>query len=160
MIDKQQVKLQVWDTAGQERFRTITQSYYKSANGIILAYDCTNQKSFDNVQTWLSQIENNANPGVLVMLIATKSDMVDQMQVAPEQGRTFAEEHKLCFFETSSKTGVNVEESFLTMAKAVKDQLNGVDPKSSSSSDPRKEVVKGGANNGLTVPENKSLSRK
>lgn len=30
------LQLQIWDTAGQERFRTITQSYYRSANGVIV----------------------------------------------------------------------------------------------------------------------------
>lgn len=30
------IQIQLWDTAGQERFRTITQSYYRSANGVII----------------------------------------------------------------------------------------------------------------------------
>jgi len=36
LIDGKRIKLQIWDTAGQERFRTITQSYYRSANGVLL----------------------------------------------------------------------------------------------------------------------------
>jgi GTPase SAR1 family protein len=32
------VKLQIWDTAGQERFKTVTQTYYRGAMGIILTY--------------------------------------------------------------------------------------------------------------------------
>ena len=47
-IDQQSIKIQLWDTAGQERFRTITQSYYKGAMGVILAYDVTDQESFTN----------------------------------------------------------------------------------------------------------------
>ena len=42
-IDGKNVKVQIWDTAGQERFRTITQTYYRGAQGVILAYDCTNR---------------------------------------------------------------------------------------------------------------------
>jgi len=49
-IDGKAVKLQIWDTAGQERFRTITQSYYKGASGILLAYDSTNSTSFNNMK--------------------------------------------------------------------------------------------------------------
>jgi GTPase SAR1 family protein len=30
-----------WDTAGQERFRTITNTYYRSGDGIIMVYDVT-----------------------------------------------------------------------------------------------------------------------
>ncbi len=52
-IDGKNVKLQIWDTAGQERFRTITQTYYKGAMGIILAYDCTAEDSFNNVRNWI-----------------------------------------------------------------------------------------------------------
>ena len=48
-IDGKRVKLQIWDTAGQERFHTITTSYYRGANGIMMVYDITNPKSFDNI---------------------------------------------------------------------------------------------------------------
>ena len=74
----------MWDTAGQERFRTITQSYYKNANGIILAYDSTNLKTFNNVESWLNQIEQYANPNVLKMLVSTKADLKDKNQISPE----------------------------------------------------------------------------
>ena len=52
-IMNKNVKLQVWDTAGQERFRTITQTYYKGAMGILLVYDCTEEVTFNNIQNWL-----------------------------------------------------------------------------------------------------------
>ena len=54
------VKLQVWDTAGQERFRTITQTYYKGAMGILLVYDCAEVATFNNIENWLKQIEAHA----------------------------------------------------------------------------------------------------
>ncbi len=54
MLNNKTVKLQVWDTAGQERFRTITQTYYKGAMGIILVYDCTEETTFNNISNWLN----------------------------------------------------------------------------------------------------------
>ena len=45
------------DTAGQERFNTITHSYYRGANGVLLVYDVTDSKSFDNLSKWLRNIE-------------------------------------------------------------------------------------------------------
>ena len=53
-LNGKNVKVQIWDTAGQERFRTITQTYYRGAQGVILAYDSTSQESFDNVRNWIS----------------------------------------------------------------------------------------------------------
>lgn len=51
-LDGKKIKLQIWDTAGQERFRTITTAYYRGAMGIMLVYDITNEKSFDNIKNW------------------------------------------------------------------------------------------------------------
>ena len=53
VLGNKSVKLQVWDTAGQERFRTITQTYYKGAMGILLVYDCTEEATFNNIENWL-----------------------------------------------------------------------------------------------------------
>jgi small GTP-binding protein len=55
------LNLQIWDTAGQERFHTITTSYYRGAMGIMLVYDITNAKSFDNIAKWLRNIQEHAN---------------------------------------------------------------------------------------------------
>lgn len=58
------VKLQIWDTAGQERFRSITQSYYRSAHSLILVYDISSQPSFDSLPQWCRDIEHFAgSPG-------------------------------------------------------------------------------------------------
>jgi GTPase SAR1 family protein len=45
------------DTAGQERFHTITTSYYRGAMGIMLVYDITNHKTFENISKWLRNID-------------------------------------------------------------------------------------------------------
>ena len=56
-LDNKSIKLQIWDTAGQERFRTITTSYYKGAQAIVIVYDVTDKDSFDHVKTWMLDIE-------------------------------------------------------------------------------------------------------
>ncbi|NXX14113.1 RAB19 protein, partial [Podargus strigoides] len=68
-IDGKKVKIQVWDTAGQERFRTITQSYYRSAHGAILAYDLTRRSTFESIPHWIHEIEKYGAANLVMMLI-------------------------------------------------------------------------------------------
>ena len=84
-IGEKVVKMQVWDTAGQERFRTITQTYYKGAMGILLVYDSTEETTFNNIENWLRQIEEHAVPSVKKVLIANKVDCPD-IKVDPARG--------------------------------------------------------------------------
>eukprot|EP01052_Picozoa_sp_SAG31_P064282 SAG31_NODE_23151_length_510_cov_0.768856_1_plen_114_part_10 len=78
-----------WDTAGQERFRTITSSYYRGANGIIVIYDITDKDSFENVKHWLGEIERYANDGVVKMLIGNKSDLTEKRMVDAETAKVW-----------------------------------------------------------------------
>lgn len=119
-VDRKQVKLQIWDTAGQERYKTITQTYYKGAMGIIIAYDCTDEDSFNNVMMWLEQVRNHADEDVKKVLIANKCDRPDR-KVSTEQGQALAQQLGLHFLETSSKSNINVQETFQYIAKTVKD---------------------------------------
>eukprot|EP01099_Mayorella_cantabrigiensis_P000865 TRINITY_DN1367_c0_g1_i3.p1 TRINITY_DN1367_c0_g1~~TRINITY_DN1367_c0_g1_i3.p1 ORF type:complete len:210 (-),score=45.88 TRINITY_DN1367_c0_g1_i3:386-958(-) len=77
-LDGKRIKLQIWDTAGQERFRTITTAYYRGAMGILLVYDVTDEKSFQNIRNWIRNIEQHATESVNKMLIGNKCDMIDK----------------------------------------------------------------------------------
>lgn len=61
--------MQVWDTAGQERFRTITQSYYRSAHGAMVAYDITRRATFESVSHWIREVEHYGAASVVLILI-------------------------------------------------------------------------------------------
>lgn len=68
------LQLQIWDTAGQERFRSITQSYYRSAHALILVYDISCQPTFDCLPDWLREIEEYASTKVLRILVGESED--------------------------------------------------------------------------------------
>jgi len=106
--------LQLWDTAGQERFRTITSSYYRGAQGVIIVFDLTNRKSFDNVRTWIKDVHKFAEEGVYI-LIGNKLDL--ERVVTVEEAEELAETYLLNYYETSCKTGEGIEETFQTIAK-------------------------------------------
>uniref|UniRef100_A0A3Q2UQP4 Ras-related protein SEC4 n=1 Tax=Fundulus heteroclitus TaxID=8078 RepID=A0A3Q2UQP4_FUNHE len=123
-LDGKKIKLQIWDTAGQERFRTITTAYYRGAMGIMLVYDITNEKSFDNIRNWIRNIEEHASADVERMILGNKCDMNDKRQVSKERGEKLAIDYGIKFLETSAKSSLNVEEGFLTLARDIMSRLN------------------------------------
>ncbi|KAM3573789.1 hypothetical protein VYU27_004210 [Nannochloropsis oceanica] len=122
-LDGKRIKLQIWDTAGQERFRTITTSYFRGAQGILLVYDVTDRRSFESIRNWVGQIQQHADVHVNKILIGNKCDMTPQRVVTTEEGQSLANDFGIQFFETSAKNDVNVEKSFVTIAREVKNRM-------------------------------------
>ena len=108
----------MWDTAGQERFQTITASYYKGALGVFLVYDSTQRSTFRAVENWLLKIEKHADENILKVLVANKSDVLEQ-EVPTLEGPELAEKHGMTFFATSARTGSNVVEMFSETASLI-----------------------------------------
>ena len=69
--------VKMWDTAGQERFRTITYSFYKNANGVILCFDLTKSETFNNIKYWLDGIYQHTDPNIIKVLVGNKCDLPD-----------------------------------------------------------------------------------
>jgi len=127
-IDGKTVKLQIWDTAGQERFRTITSSYYRGAQGIILVYDCTDRESFNNVKQWMGEIDRYACENVNKLLVGNKCDLVAEKTVDVNTAKEFADSYDIPFIETSAKTAHNVEKCFVQMASSIKGRMSSGAP--------------------------------
>lgn len=122
-LDGKRAKFQVWDTAGQERFKTITTAYYRSAMGFLLVYDVCDEKSFEDIREWYSNIKEHARDNVEVILVGNKKDMAAERRVSPEQGRALAQELGLPFIEVSAKTAEGVDDAFLTLARNIRDNM-------------------------------------
>lgn len=121
-IDGKKIKMQIWDTAGQERFKTITQTYYKGAMGIILTYACNDRDSFNSIENWIKQIKQHANENVCKILVGNKSDLPDRT-ISYEEGKQLADSYDMKFFETSAKDSLNVNEAFNSIAKEIKESV-------------------------------------
>lgn len=122
-LDGKRIKLQIWDTAGQERFRTITTAYYRGAMGILLVYDVTDENSFQNITTWIKNIEQHASETVCKILLGNKCDMTERRVVDTARGQKLADDYGMKFLETSAKNNINVEEAFFTIARDIKNTI-------------------------------------
>ncbi|PAV72169.1 hypothetical protein WR25_00019 [Diploscapter pachys] len=129
-VDDDKIKLQIWDTAGQERFRSITQSYYRSAHAIVLVYDVSSQPSFDCLPEWLAEIESYANRRVLKILVGNKVDKGDDREVPERVGRDFSEVNNFDYFlETSALNSTNVDQLFESVATRLTKDMKASDQK-------------------------------
>ena len=116
-INGKKVKYLIWDTAGEDRMKTMTYSYYRGCHVILIVYDVTNQKSFENVTTWVECVDKFAKSNVLRILVGNKTDLEDQRVISKEDGKKLADENGLKFYEISAKAVTGLCEMFEDIAK-------------------------------------------
>ncbi|XP_042296402.1 ras-related protein Rab-42 [Sceloporus undulatus] len=112
------VKLQLWDTAGQERFRCITRSFYRNAVGVLLIFDMTNRRSFENIFEWYNEVTNVMDK-VIFLLVGHKCDLRSMNGITTEEAEGMATSLGTHFIETSAKDNINVDLAFETIANTI-----------------------------------------
>ncbi|CAH8606289.1 unnamed protein product [Heterobilharzia americana] len=116
--NNQLVRLQIWDTAGQEKFRSLTKSYYRDTSAVLLVYDICKKDSFIHIKSWMSEISANLQSGsTLLVIVANKIDEEKGRVISRKEGERLAKETDALFWETSAKTGANVESMFHNIAE-------------------------------------------
>ena len=111
-IHDQDVRLILYDTAGQEKFRSLIPMYIREAQIILLVYDISNRRSFDNIPSWFSEVLNVKNDEAVFSLIGNKIDLSDKREVTYDEGKKLANEKNMFFEEVSAKSGKNIMEFF------------------------------------------------
>ena len=122
-INNKTFRIQIWDTAGQENFRSITRAYYKNSVCAIIVYDITNKESFNNIQNWIEDCKNQCPKTVFFVLVGNKNDLENERKVSFEEGKKFADSNDILFFESSAKTGNNVEDIFYKSAECISERI-------------------------------------
>lgn len=134
------VKVQVWDTAGQERYRSITNAYYRGAEGILIVFDVTKKESFENIQNWINEVTVYTGNDVVIICLGNKNDL--KKEIDKKEIIDFKKNTNLEILNVSAKTGEGVEEAFKHIIELLI----------------KKNMVKNDetTNNGINLAENKN----
>ena len=122
---KGKVNLQIWDTAGQEKFRSLSPSYLRNTDSVILLYDITNQDTFDHVTNWMATINQYATKNSSTILVGNKIDMESERKIDREDGEAMAKQYNIMFGESSAKEGKGVDEIFEQLANDIMEKNGG-----------------------------------
>ena len=118
-VNKVKYKFNIWDTAGQEKFYSIGKTYYNGVNGIVIAFDLSEEGAIKKLNGWLSKLKENIDLTVIPIVIAgTKCDLKN-IQIKKEAINVIASLHKSKYFETSAKNNINVDEAFQYLAEEI-----------------------------------------
>ena len=118
-IGELNIELKIWDTAGQERYRNMTKQYFKGADGILLIFDLTKRDTFDKIYQWIEQLNDYSTTyDISIVLIGNKKDLPNR-EISFEEGKMKAKELNVEYFETSAKTGENINEAFMNLSQLI-----------------------------------------
>ena len=111
--DGRDVRLRIFDTAGQERYKSVSASFIKKADGVILIYDIGDLESFEAVENWIKSIREIGKDNLPIILVGNKCDLPDDKRmISLKEGQDKADEFNIPFYETSCKEGINIKEVF------------------------------------------------
>ena len=112
---KKKIKYQIWDTAGQEKFRSIIRSYYRNSTGIILVFDITDKKSFDNITEYVACVHEECTNSLIFPLFVLLGNKIDvnnyKRKVSFEEASDYAKSINAEYHEISAKTNTNLHHS-------------------------------------------------
>ena len=123
-IENKIIKIQLWDICGSEFFRSVIPNFYRNASGAVVAYDISDKWSFDQVKSWIEEVKAYSNTETNIVIVGTKCDILDsEVKVTEEEGKKLADELGVKYFETSAKTGYNVNEAYNFLIKEIIDNF-------------------------------------
>lgn len=116
-IEGEKVCINLWDTAGHPSFLQFSDAYFKRCCAVILVYAVNDFKSFSVIQNWIDKAKKSSSAKIYI-LVGNKSDISkEKREVSMEEAKEFAMINDLYYYETSCRTGTNVNEVFTNTFK-------------------------------------------
>jgi len=126
IINGIKINLRIWDSSGQDRFRSITQSFFRNADGILFIFDLTEKKTFEGVKQWLIDSEYY-DLNIKKILVGNKVDLVEKRKVDKVIIDNFVKKIQLKYYEMSAKDGTNIDNTFRELAEMILSGLSKED---------------------------------
>ena len=121
VIDNKTIRIKIWDTAGQEKYQSLTKGFFRNAQGIMVVFDVTNSETYEDIKYWTQSIKTHMGSDIdkiSVIIIGNKIDS-NEREVKREDAEVYCQELGYPYFETSAKTGENVDETIKYLVKQV-----------------------------------------
>ena len=118
IINERKINLRIWDSSGQDKFRSITQNFFRNADGILFIFDLTEKNSFEGVKQWLIDSES-FDLKIKKILAGNKVDLIEKRIVEKEIIDKLVEKMKLKYYEMSAKDGTNIDIAFRQLAEMI-----------------------------------------
>ena len=117
-INNKIIQIDLWDTAGQERFRSLGKHFYKDAYIVILVYDITNRKSFDELKdVWYPSLKEFGEKYSVLGVVGNKCDLYENEEVKEAEAREYSQQIGATYMLVSAKSGDNINLLFDTLIK-------------------------------------------
>ena len=120
-IDNKTIRIKIWDTAGQERYRSLVKCFFHKSQGIILVFDVTNRKSFEDLKIWLDFINSEFYDKVYktpIIILGNKIDLPKRV-ISKDKANDFSREYNLHYYETSARSGEGIETAIKDLVKKI-----------------------------------------
>ena len=130
IIDGKNIRIKIWDTAGQERYKALTKGFFNNAEGIMIVFDVTNIETYNNLKNWIQSIETfmgNKMEEIPIIIIGNKIDC-EEREVKTEDAESYCKGQNYPYFETSAKTGENIDKTIRFLVKKVIDSNTDSNP--------------------------------
>ena len=102
---EEQYIFNLWDTMGQEKYRSLTKMFFNDSQIVILVYDISVKKTFEQLNFWYDQVvESLGQNKFMLAIVGNKKDLFKEEQVKEEEGKKFAEEKNAKFILSSAKS--------------------------------------------------------